>query len=176
LVTATPAAVDALLDSIEIDHGFVPLLQTCATNDIPVHIVSDGFDYCIERILRRPSLHLAPHLDGVQITSSHLEVDGSHWRVGFQSFGLGCVHGCATCKPAIMATRNPAGRSVVFVGDGLSDRYAAAHATFVFAKDKLAAYCDERAIVYRRYEHLGTVARQLDGLLHSDAERASQPT
>src|SRR5947207_2419736 len=64
LVTASRAEIDALLDRVEIDDGFVSLLQTCSAHDVAVHIVSDGFDYCIERILSRPSLNLAPYLKG----------------------------------------------------------------------------------------------------------------
>jgi 2-hydroxy-3-keto-5-methylthiopentenyl-1-phosphate phosphatase len=173
LVTAPPAAVDSLLDGIGIDQGFVLLLDVCAARGVPVHIVSDGFDYCIERILGRPSLHLAPHLAGVRIVSSHLEPNGNRWRIGFTSFGRSCVHGCATCKPATMVALNTAGRPTVFVGDGLSDRYAAARADLVFAKDQLAAYCDKQAIPYTRYDHLGTIARRLDRLFCSDGERVS---
>ena len=37
-----------------------------------------------------------------------------------------------------------AGRQVVFIGDGESDRYAAGYADVVFAKDSLARFCLER--------------------------------
>lgn len=51
LVRASRKQIDALLDEIGIDEGLVALLQMCAMQDIPAHIVSDGFDYCIRRIL-----------------------------------------------------------------------------------------------------------------------------
>jgi 2-hydroxy-3-keto-5-methylthiopentenyl-1-phosphate phosphatase len=161
LVTATRQELDALLDAIEIDEGFVTLVDACAAHAVPVHIVSDGFDYCIQRILNRPSLDLGPHLKGIRVASSHLELNGTGWRVGFTSEEP-CEHGCATCKPAAMARLNTTGGPAVFVGDGLSDRYAAAYADTVFAKDLLAAYCDERAISYTLYDSLATVARWLE--------------
>jgi 2-hydroxy-3-keto-5-methylthiopentenyl-1-phosphate phosphatase len=178
LVTATQEEIDSLLDAIEIDSGFVALLHTCSAHGVPVHIVSDGFDYCIQRILSRPSLRLAPYLEGVQIVSSHLEPDGRRWIVGFRSFGQSCVHGCATCKPATMELLNTNGGPVIFVGDGLSDRYAVAHADLVFAKDTLAAYCDRQAISYTPYNNLATIAWRLDRLLQSTAAlgRASSCT
>jgi 2-hydroxy-3-keto-5-methylthiopentenyl-1-phosphate phosphatase len=167
LVSATREQVDALLDQIEVDPGLISLLGTCSGHGVPVHIVSDGFDYCIERILERPSLRLAPHLAGVRIISSHLEHDGRDWTVDFTQVIPPCVHGCATCKPAAMERLNGAHRPMVFVGDGLSDKYAAAHADIVFAKHALAGYCDEHAISYTPYDTLTTIARQLDRLFRS---------
>jgi 2-hydroxy-3-keto-5-methylthiopentenyl-1-phosphate phosphatase len=167
LVRASQKEVDRLLDSIEIDTGLVPLLERCAALSMPVHVISDGFDYCISRILTRPSLALAPLLSGVQIVSSHLEQGPgalSTWRVGFPSSAGRCVHGCGTCKPAAMTRLNPSSRITIFVGDGLSDRYAAACADVVFAKEALAAYCDEQAIAYTPYDHLGAVGQSLERL------------
>jgi 2-hydroxy-3-keto-5-methylthiopentenyl-1-phosphate phosphatase len=173
LVRATQAEIDSLLDGIEIDEGFVPLLATCSAHGEPVHIVSDGFDYCIQRILFRPSLNLAPHLQGVQMVSSHLEPNGDRWRLDFRSFEPACVHGCATCKPAAMDLLNTTGGRTIFIGDGLSDKYAAERADLVFAKDNLAAYCDRQAIPYDPYDNLVAIARRLDRLLQSDNERVS---
>ena len=53
LVRASRQQLDSLLDEIEIDEGLTPLLELCAAHDIPAHIISDGFDYCIRRILFR---------------------------------------------------------------------------------------------------------------------------
>jgi 2-hydroxy-3-keto-5-methylthiopentenyl-1-phosphate phosphatase len=174
LVTATQEELDFLLDDIEIDDGFVPLLETCSAHSVPAHIVSDGFDYCIQRILSRPSLQLAPYLKGVQIVSSHLEPLGTRWTVEFTSSCQPCVHGCATCKPAAMARLNTTGGPTIFVGDGLSDKYAAARADLVFAKDKLAAFCDAQAISYAPYDNLATIARLLDRLIQSNAALARE--
>ncbi len=168
LVRATREQINALLDDIEVDEGFTGLLELCSACRVPVHVVSDGFDYCIRRILSRPSLNLAPYLRSMRIVSSHIEPDGVNWRASFTGFGQSCVHGCATCKPAAMASLNTHGAPTIFVGDGLSDRYAAAYADLVFAKGKLAEYCDERAIPYTLCDNLTTVAARLDALLESD--------
>lgn len=169
LVRATRAEIDSLLDDIAIDKGFVPLLQTCSARAVPVHIVSDGFDYCIQRILSRPSLHLAEHLEGMQIVSSHLAPQGDRWNVDIASLSPSCIHGCGTCKPATMERLTTTGRPAIFVGDGLSDRYAAARADLVFAKDDLAAYCDQQTISYTPYESLVTIAQRLEHLLREEA-------
>lgn len=168
LVKATPDELDALLDSIDVDEGFALLLDTCAAADVAVHVVSDGFDYCIRRILARPCLRLGARLEGVRIFASHLEADGRRWRMEFPHSRAACEHGCATCKPSVMSMLNRAAAPSVFVGDGLSDRYAAASADLVFAKGSLAAYCREHAIGHILYEGLGEVAAQLDEVFRSN--------
>jgi 2,3-diketo-5-methylthio-1-phosphopentane phosphatase len=174
LVRATKDQVDALLDSIEVDEGFVRLLEACAAYGVELHIISDGFDYCIDRILARPSLNLAAHLDGVRILSSHMEPAADRWQIDFPSFRQSCAHGCATCKPAMMSLLNHGGSPTIFVGDGLSDKYAAASADLVFAKDNLAAYCRAREIAHVQYHDLTEVAAQLDGLLRSNVPIAHE--
>jgi 2,3-diketo-5-methylthio-1-phosphopentane phosphatase len=169
LVRATKEQIDALLDSIEIDEGFEKLLETCAAQGVETHIISDGFDYCIDRILARPSLNLKARMNGTRIFSSHLEANQDRWLVDFPSFHQSCGHGCATCKPAMMSLLNRHGGPTIFVGDGLSDKYAATAADLVFAKDKLATFCSEREIAHRQYRNLADVAEQLDSLLRSNA-------
>ena len=53
----------------------------------------------------------------------------------------GCLV-CGTCKRERVRRHQAAGRAVVFVGDGPSDRYAAHHADVIFAKGSLAAWCE----------------------------------
>lgn len=171
LVSATPAQIDSLLDTIEIDEGFVALLTACAARGVPVHVVSDGFDYCIRRILARPRTSLAPLVRGLEIVSSRLEYRGARWHASFTPRHAPCAHGCGTCKPEVMRLLNPDGRRTIFVGDGLSDRHAVAHADVVFAKNGLAAYCDAQLISHTRYEHLGAVAEYLGRLLEPNTER-----
>ena len=172
LVRATKDQIDDLLDSIEVDEAFVRLLDTCSAHGVEVHILSDGFDYCINRILGRPGLNLKRRLDSARILSSHIEVDKNQWKVDFPSFQQSCAHGCATCKPAMMSLLNPNGGPAIFIGDGLSDKYAAASADLVFAKDKLADFCRVKEINCRPYKNLGEVADQLDQLLSANVALA----
>ncbi|PYS76595.1 MAG: phosphatase, partial [Acidobacteria bacterium] len=100
-------------------------------------------------------------LGDVRVFSSRLTWEGGRWHVEFPYFAEGCAHGCATCKPAVMRRLNRNGARTVFVGDGLSDRYAAESADLVFAKAKLADYCRARSIAHVFYEDLGKVAAYL---------------
>lgn len=165
LIEARPEQLDALLDGIEVDPGFVSLLALCVSRGVAVHIVSDGFDYCIHRILSRPALGLQRYLAGTRVVSSHLEADAGRWRATFTPADSACAHGCATCKPAAMNRLRTPGHPAVFAGDGLSDRYAAAAADLVFAKNDLATYCRTQSIRCTPFQTLATVASELDAIL-----------
>src|SRR5262245_48377457 len=67
LMTATRDEVDQLLDGIEVDPGLPALLDVCAARSVPVHIISDGFDYCIQRILGRSGQRVRSRLSGSHI-------------------------------------------------------------------------------------------------------------
>jgi 2-hydroxy-3-keto-5-methylthiopentenyl-1-phosphate phosphatase len=162
LVRASRQQIDALLDDIGIDEGLVPLLQMCAMQDIPAHIVSDGFDYCIRRILSGGSKRVAALLRGGRVCAGHLESRGHLWRTEFPFFHQTCGHGCATCKPALMRLLNRTNAPAIFVGDGLSDRYAVESADLVFAKDGLASYCTDHSIEHIPFQTLGDVAAHID--------------
>src|SRR2546425_1052833 len=162
LVRATRKQLDALLDEIEIDKGLVVLLEMCAAYDIPAHIVSDGFDYCIRRILARASRRVPALLRGGRVCAARLDLCGRLWRTEFPYFQQTCGHGCATCKPAVMRLLNSTNAPAIFVGDGLSDRYVVESADLVFAKDQLADHCREHSIEHTSYGDLRDVAAHLD--------------
>ena len=165
LVSATREQVDRLLDDIGVDPGLAGLLDTCEALGVPVHIVSDGFDYCIERILGRADVNLLTRLTNSHIVSSSLRPNGRRWLASFPHPPEPCAHGCATCKPRAMDCLKGVGAVTVFVGDGMSDRWAANSANIVFAKDKLAAACDKASIAYTPYRTLAAVAEGIDRLL-----------
>lgn len=171
LVRAMPDELNDLLDTIRVDEGLLPLLETCATHNVPVHIISDGFDRCIERVLARASPpKLATLLRRVRVFSSHLEFAGqARWRTSFPFFPQTCGHNCATCKLALMQALNERNAPTIFVGDGLSDKYAAACADLVFAKKSLANYCRENSVPYIPYDTLHDVAAYLAALLRSNS-------
>jgi 2,3-diketo-5-methylthio-1-phosphopentane phosphatase len=173
LVSAGTEQIDAVLDAIEVDPGFAHLLEWGLARRVPIHIVSDGFDYCIQRILSRSRLGLTRYLSGVQIVSSRLAPASGRWRA---SFTASCAHGCATCKPAAMDRLKAPGSPAIFVGDGLSDCYAAGVADVVFAKDALAVWCREHSIAHLAFDTLDTVAAAVDSLVTSDTGRLTIST
>jgi 2-hydroxy-3-keto-5-methylthiopentenyl-1-phosphate phosphatase len=67
-----------------------------------------------------------------------------------------------------MRLLNSANAPAIFVGDGLSDRYAVESADLVFAKNELARYCRDNSIEHTSYSDLEEVAAHLDRWLAAE--------
>jgi len=70
---------------------------------------------------------------------------------------------------------NPGRVLTIFVGDGFSDRHAAGGADVVFAKDKLAAFCEQASIPYSPFDTLGAVATGIEHLLGAVSRSTALP-
>jgi 2-hydroxy-3-keto-5-methylthiopentenyl-1-phosphate phosphatase len=66
-----------------------------------------------------------------------------------------------TLRRVVQARALPPNGTIVFVGDGYSDRCAALAADRVFARDSLAVYLDEREIAYEPFEDFGRLGAAL---------------
>jgi hypothetical protein len=64
---------------------------------------------------------------------------------------------CGTCKRNRVLAHQSAGRAVVFVGDGESDRYAAGYADVVFAKRSLVRLCLENGWPFQRWTEFAEI-------------------
>lgn len=64
-----------------------------------------------------------------------------------------------------MKSLNAHNAPTIFVGDGLSDRYAARAANLVFAKKGLADYCATEKIQFAAYENLAEVSEKISELV-----------
>ncbi len=60
LIGGDDAALDAVLDEVELDPGFHDFAVWCADRGVPLAVVSDGVDYFIRRILARHGLGALP--------------------------------------------------------------------------------------------------------------------
>jgi 2-hydroxy-3-keto-5-methylthiopentenyl-1-phosphate phosphatase len=97
----------------------------------------------------------------VPIYSNTLVYQDGRWTPSFPHDVM-CHHGCANCKPVIMKKLASRADTVVLVGDGLSDRYAAKKATLTFAKSKLLDVCRENRYPHKKYTHFNEVQKWLD--------------
>lgn len=149
LVQATTAQFGDLVDGIEVDPYFLSFIRRAHALQVPVIIVSDGLTEVIRRVLARVFLTEPVLLRSLTVHANHLRWDAKGPRL-VHSDGS-CEHGCANCKVAVIKGHSAPGDCVAFVGDGLSDRFAAGAATLTFAKSKLAAYCAEKQIKHIVY-------------------------
>lgn len=140
LVSTTPGALNALIDSIAVDPHFAAFLAFIQKQAIPFIVVSDGLDYVIRRVLRRSGIR-SPLRNGTHIFSSSVQLQKHGLAVAFPHAHPACTHGCATCKPHIIRALRKDHWPVLYIGDGLSDRHGVAEADFVYARQPLLDYC-----------------------------------
>lgn len=160
LVEASTAELDALIDTVDVDSGFSSFYQSVRRRAVPFYVMSDGFDYIVHRVLKRAGLN-----GGIRhqprLFASVLRINGRRMRTAFPYAASACDHGCATCKPAIMRQLSRGRYPVIFIGDGLSDRFAVEEADQIFARARLFAYCREKGIPCRLFETFADVESAL---------------
>ena len=136
--------LDRVVDAIAVDPHFATFAAWCASQDLPVTVVSDGLDYAISRILAREGLALS-----VRANRLRRGVGGT-WSLDTPFASNACVSDAAHCK--CLSLSAPAGTFTVVVGDGRSDVCVADRADFVFAKalpggpSTLLKHCREKEL------------------------------
>jgi 2,3-diketo-5-methylthio-1-phosphopentane phosphatase len=157
MVRATPDEFYAYLDSHELDRSFAWFAQRCRAADIPLMILSDGLDIYITYLLNK---HGIPELP--LISNRGYLADG-RLRVEFP-FPDPHSTGGGVCKGDRIAEYRAAGnvdRTVIFVGDGLSDVGAIPEVDILFAKKDLRQYCEQQNIPYNGFDTFEDVSREL---------------
>ncbi len=164
LVNASTKEFNALVDTVPLDPYFARFYQFIKRRQLPFYVVSDGFDLIIRRVLKNIGLS-GPLHNGTHLFSSALKVRGRRLEPSFPHAGPPCEHDCATCKVEVIRRTREHGSPVIFIGDGLSDRFAAQAADIVFAKRQLLTYCRENDIACRPFETFADVEADLKALL-----------
>ncbi|MEL4073009.1 MtnX-like HAD-IB family phosphatase [Ochrobactrum sp. GPK 3] len=159
LIDARRDELDAVLDEIEIDPGFIAFVAFCQSENLAVTIVSDGVDYFIRRILSRIGLDSLPVIANRFVVTEH---------VGRDSYALlspyadsGCRAASGVCKCRVLDVAVPR----VYVGDGRSDFCVSDRPELIFAKKALADHCRNQNIPFIAYDGFHDVTRSLRGLL-----------
>jgi len=175
LVDASARDLDAMVDSVEVDPHFAAFDRFLHRRRIPFYIASDGFDYVIRRVLKRAGVS-GPLRNGSHLFASAVRVKGRRLLPSFPRSDESCEHGCATCKAALLRRLGKNRQPVIFVGDGMSDRFAVEVADVVFAKRQLLAHCLERGIACHAFETFKDIQTGLERLLApAPARRYRQP-
>lgn len=163
LLRVSPQALDAFIDTIEIDGGFSSFVHLCAWHDIPVTVVSDGLDRTIHAVLARAGLG---HLQVVANYLSH--GGGERWSLSSPHAAMSGACTSGTCKCAVAdSLQRPL---TLLVGDGRSDHCVAGEADLVFAKKGLIAHCREQGFPHRPFTDFSEATRLLEDLLRTEAE------
>jgi len=147
LIGGDDAALQAVLDEVEIADGFLAFAAWCDAEGVALTIVSDGVDHFIRRILARQGLgHLPVISNKLAGAAGARRLEQPHRREG-------CAAGSGVCKcEATSQVLQSNGRDLlVYVGDGRSDFCVSGRADVLFAKDELAVYAAGRARAHHSF-------------------------
>lgn len=137
------------------DPSFAPFVRRAQESGIPVEVVSDGYGFYIEPALERLGV------PGLPVISARMTFADGRASIAFPNGHPTCLV-CGTCKRQRVLAHQAAGRAVIFIGDGHSDRYAAGHADVVFAKGELEAFCLARGWPFHQWTDFDDIRAWLD--------------
>lgn len=160
MVDADPAALLATAAAQPHDAGFVPFVRRAQAAGIPVEVVSDGFGFFIG-----PAL-VALGVPDLPVVTASTTFHGRRASIAYPNGNPRCLV-CGTCKRDRVLAHRAAGRQVVFIGDGESDRYAAGYSDLVFAKRSLVRICLEAGWPFRRWTEFAEIEDWLAAALEA---------
>ncbi len=147
---------DAFARSKVLTPGFVEFVGYAGEHGLELHVLSDGLDFYIERILA------ANGLNGLSVFSNSLRLDPL--SVVFPYPAEECDR-CACCKRNIMLNLTGEEDVLAYIGEGYSDRCSVQFADIVFAKDDLQKFCQKENISYYPYTDFFDVMSRFRQLL-----------
>jgi 2-hydroxy-3-keto-5-methylthiopentenyl-1-phosphate phosphatase len=137
------------------DEAFPGFVEAAKARGALVEVVSDGLGFYIE-----------PNLAALGVRDVFVATNANRVENGGEGMSFPFSHPacfvCGTCKRERVRLHRAAGRVVVFVGDGTSDRYAAAHADVIFAKDSLARICAAEAWPFIEWRSFLDISAEVD--------------
>jgi alpha-galactosidase len=155
------AALEAFLQTVELDPGARDLLAWCGDHDVPFRVLSDGFDRNLDRLQEIHEVRFDYDANG-------LRYEEGRWRIRAVWPDPTCACGTGTCKRGRLRAYRDANPTslLVHIGNGrVSDLCAAEAADLVFAKDTLAAELARCGRPFEPFETLHDVIPVLERVL-----------
>jgi len=162
-VDASEQEVRDYVSTMEIDTGFVDLVATCRDNDIPIAVASDGFDFYIHALFEKYGL------SDIEVFCNEMKFNGRKVELSFPFYDQGCGV-CGNCKRLHVQKFKDDSRKVVYIGDGLSDRFGARGSDVVFAKGELMEYLMKNNAEFIKFTNLSEVNSWMMGVLAGDID------
>ena len=140
--------------NIEIDPYFISFIKQVKKYAYPFYIVSDGFDFFINSVLKKNEIGNIP------VFSNSFDFNNGKFTLSFPYSSEKCLSKSGICKCEVI-NKFKSDKSVIYIGDGRSDMCAVRNADLVFAKGKLARYCAENSIKFIEYSNFNEIINNL---------------
>jgi 2-hydroxy-3-keto-5-methylthiopentenyl-1-phosphate phosphatase len=143
-------SLDAYLPKVKLDPYFKTLYKFLQVKKVKTVVLSDNFDYILNRILK---------INGVRklkVLANKLSFPRDRVITDYPFKNKDCQV-CAHCKTKNLLARSPRGSIIVYVGDSASDICPAKYAHLVFAKDNLLKYFKDNKLEHIAFRNLKQV-------------------
>jgi 2,3-diketo-5-methylthio-1-phosphopentane phosphatase len=167
LVRATPAQMDALISSIQIDAAFYPFVNHCRRLGHAVTVVSDGLDRAVRTVLERHNINVPFYANKLQWRGD------DRWRLTFPYARSDCSALAGNCKCRFSEGQRR--KLQIVIGDGRSDFCIAERADLVLAKGQLTKHCQKAGLPHYTFNHFGEASELLAGWLEQRVSTAREP-
>ena len=148
--------LDTFIDKMCVESTFKNLVEYCDEKKIELFILSDGFDYYVNKILEKHNIK------GIKVFSNHLEVNDK-LIPGFPYYDEACFSS-SNCKRNHIINNSSDDDFTVYIGDGNSDKDAVEYCDFVFAKNDLLRHCEMERITFFPFKDFNDVIKKLNEL------------
>ncbi len=148
---------DDFIVSMPLDADFLKLKDYCKKENIELYILSDGFDYYIDKMFEKNGIN------GLTVYSNHLELVDGKLIPSFPYYDEASFSS-ANCKRNHIINHSSEEDFTVFIGDGNSDKDSIEYCDFIFAKDDLLKFCEKERITYFPFKNLNDVIKKIEEL------------
>ncbi len=143
---------DAFINTMEIEKSFIDFVEYCNVACHDVFVLSDGFDYYIDKIFAKYNLQ------NLKLFSNKLKIESGKLLPSFPYTDEECKV-CANCKRNHILANSADEEITIYIGDGLSDTCPAQFVDFIFAKKSLLKFCEENRISYFPFKDFNDVKK-----------------
>ena len=151
--------LDKFIDLIDVDPTFLPFVKFCSDNELELVVLSDGFDYYIDRLFNKAGLA------GIKYYSNKLFVSEKGILKAEYPYFDNDSPTSANCKRNHIINHSSDDDYTIYIGDGNSDKDAAQYCDFIFGKDALARFCSMERISFYPFNNFEDVKSKITVLL-----------
>ncbi|MPN07238.1 2-hydroxy-3-keto-5-methylthiopentenyl-1-phosphate phosphatase [bioreactor metagenome] len=141
---------------MELDPYFIKFLEYCNEHQFKFTVVSDGYDAYINPFFAKYNI------SGFPVYCNLLKKNSD----GFYPDFFGAVEACkcetASCKRNVVLNNSADEDIIIYIGDGHTDYCGAEHSDIIFAKSKLAAYCNANKIPHYPFKSFFDIKQTLE--------------
>jgi len=144
---------------MDVDPGLHNMVKFCNDRNIQIIVLSDGFDYYIDMILKKENLI------GLKYFSNHLILSSQNKLIPEFPYEDSKCRYSANCKKNHIINNSRDEDYTIYIGDGNSDKDTAQYCDLIFAKNSLLKYCEKERITFFPYNTFDDVIEKLSPIL-----------